>query len=349
MKKYYALVFVLCSLSFHLLTAAPCGVGQARVTVIIVPDGYPAETTWSLYDDVTHTLLDSSTGANSDSVCVTASHCLKFTIYDAYGDGICCGYGQGSYVVQLNGAYVFGGGQFTHSESTFFNCPPGHDCSNPLTAVPDTMIAPVAETWYVFTPDSTGLYSINTCGLGNTCDPKIYMYDHCNGLYIDENNAGTTFYDDDGCGVAFQSKISASLLAGSTWYIRIGDYDTSCHHSVIKWQIVFEGPIHGCMDTGSCNYNPLATISDGSCVYPPSSLCPAPDLAVDANELEASLYTDVLTVGQTNCYISEGCLSGYGVRRLIRFDTHIRNIGNLDYYIGSPDRSEERRVGKECR
>lgn len=344
-KLYPALLVLLCFLPQ--LSKAVCGGGQSKVVVAITHDDYPDETTWSLYDEDAHTLLDSA-GSVGDSVCVPQGHCLKFTIYDAFGDGICCTYGNGHFAVTLNGAVIDSGGSFGHSHSVYFNCPPGHDCTNALPAITDTMSAPAPDTWYVFTADTTGLYNISTCALGNTCDTKIYIYDHCAGLtVIDEGNAGTTFYDDDGCSNN-QSNINAALVAGHTYYIRIGDYLTSCANHSINWQIEFAGAIHGCMDPGSCNYNPLATISDSSCVYPPSVLCPAPDLEVDGNELESSMYVADLSVGQTNCYISEGCLAGYGTRRLIRFSTHIRNVGEQDYFIGVPDTTGGQYVYDAC-
>lgn len=334
MNKLYllsTLIFFVCSQQVY----AACGTGQSQVVVTIVPDNYPQETSWSLYDDVTHTLLDSA-GTASDSVCVTNGHCLKFTIYDAFGDGICCGYGNGSYAVSLNGTIVASGAGFGYNQTTYFNCAPGSNCGSPIPATLDTFTAPSPDTWYSFTPDSTGTYIISTCNLGNTCDTKLYIYDHCTGITIAEDNIGTTFYDDDGCGSGVQSKISAALTAGVTYFIRVGDYNTSCAGQPIYWQIQFLGAIHGCTDPNSCNYNALATVSDSSCIYPPNPLCAQPDLSVDANELETSMYVDNLAVGPTNCYISEGCLSGYGTRRLIRFTTHIRNVGNQDYYIGPP-------------
>ena len=49
-----------------------------------------------------------------------------------------------------------------------------------------------------------------------------------------------------------------------------------------------------------------------------------------------SLQTQVMQVSESDCYIDEGCLNGYGDRELVRFTTHIKNIGDLDYYIGVP-------------
>ena len=45
---------------------------------------------------------------------------LFAAINDAYGDGICCQYGSGSYSVSVDGVTVASGGQFATSESTSF-------------------------------------------------------------------------------------------------------------------------------------------------------------------------------------------------------------------------------------
>ena len=37
--------------------------------------------------------------------------------------------------------------------------------------------------------------------------------------------------------------------------------------------------------------------------------------------------------------VDEGCIAGLGARQLIRFTTHIKNIGNQDFYVGSPPSS----------
>jgi hypothetical protein len=333
MKNLYLCLVLLLSVTYQ--AVASCGSGQWEVMIQIQPDNYSTETSWKLFDAQTNLPIDSGL-FTGDTLCVPSGQCLKFTIYDTYGDGMCCNFGNGSYTVLLNGNTVAQGGHFGYSESTYFNCPQGFDCSNPFVAVVDTITAPAPNSWYAFLPDSTGNYSISTCDLGNTCDTKIYIYDHCTGIVPSEDNQGTTFYNDDNC-ANYQSQLNAALVAGNVYYIRIGDFDTSCNGHTINWQIEYLGAIVGCTDPASCNYNPLATVSDSSCVYPPSPLCPAPDLTVEQTELINSMYLSSVTANQGDCYVGEGCLAGYGIRKLIRFTTHIKNIGDEDYYIGAPD------------
>lgn len=87
----------------------------------IVLDEYPEETTWDIQDNAGNILASGIgyTGGTVDlDVCVAAG-CYEFTIYDDYGDGICCLYGEGSYsVINPNGVEVAAGGEFSDSETT---------------------------------------------------------------------------------------------------------------------------------------------------------------------------------------------------------------------------------------
>ena len=60
-----------------------------------------------------------------------------FTINDAYGDGICCGYGNGSYSLTSGGTVYASGGSFGSSESTNF-CVEGSGGPTPDTQAPTT-------------------------------------------------------------------------------------------------------------------------------------------------------------------------------------------------------------------
>lgn len=52
---------------------------------------------------------------------IDLSDCYEFIMTDYYGDGICCGFGNGSYVVRdHNGVIMFTGGEFTDLQSSPF-------------------------------------------------------------------------------------------------------------------------------------------------------------------------------------------------------------------------------------
>lgn len=57
----------------------------------------------------------------SETVCVPENTDLTFIIYDSYGDGICCSFGNGSYTVSACGNTYVSGGNFNSSESTSFS------------------------------------------------------------------------------------------------------------------------------------------------------------------------------------------------------------------------------------
>lgn len=338
MKKWLLFFALLAPL---LALAQPCTSGQVLVQITIVPDNYPSETSWEL-STIGGTVLASglSTGQN---VCVPNNTCLKFTIYDSYGDGICCGYGNGSYTVTYNGVVAATGGQFTYDETTILgNCPPGSDCHFADTTTTGVHTAPNRDYWYVFIPDSTGQYHIHTCSAG--CDTKIWVYDYCQGLNWDNTNIGTIYYNDDLCGV--RSEVFPNLVAGTPYYVRIGDKNNSCTGS-IPWELEYFGPVRGCMDTAACNYEPLAMLPD-TCFYPGDTNCPSgPDLMVVEQAIVNSIHVANLN-NADGCAIAEGCLAGYGAREVIRFTTHIKNIGDEDYYIGVPNTGSNQFTFDNC-
>jgi len=317
--------------------------GQALIEVNVTPDNYPAEISWDIR--TAGNVLVAAGTTNDTSFCFPSDSCLIFTIHDTYGDGICCAEGNGSYEVLVNGAVQASGGAYGYSETTWVNCGQGMSCTNPLPITAGTHLAPAADTWYIFDPDSVGVYEISTCGL-NTCDTKIWVYDHCQGLTWNATNIGTVFYNDDNTPCDLQAIVDGVFDTSVTYYIRIGQYNTSCGTDPIGWTLTYQGPVSGCTDPASCNYNPLATIDDGSCLYAPNPLCPGPDLLVVENEIETSLYMDDITAG--NCQVQEGCLTGYGLRDILRFTTHIKNVGSSDYYIGSPSSSNPQFTFDNC-
>ncbi len=121
---------------------APCNTGcnGTEVTVTITFDNYPEETSWTISNDAGVTVLSGGTyGNQADGSTYSSTNCLPndcytFTINDAYGDGICCSYGNGSFSVSDASGTLVSGSSFASSASGDFcfgsTPPPAETCSD---------------------------------------------------------------------------------------------------------------------------------------------------------------------------------------------------------------------------
>ena len=114
------------------------------VTVNITTDQYASETTWDIVSSTGQTVASGgpySTG-NAPQTPVTTTlntnECYFFTIYDSYGDGICCTYGNGSFTVTDGwGTVISSGGTFLTEDGEAFQTgsgggpPNSWDCISP--------------------------------------------------------------------------------------------------------------------------------------------------------------------------------------------------------------------------
>ncbi len=102
------------------------------VTVNITTDRYASETSWNIKNS-TGAIVAQGGGSWTDlaatgqtvqtpvMVTLSPSQCYTFEILDAYGDGICCSYGNGAYsVVDMAGTILGSGGSFAASEQKAF-------------------------------------------------------------------------------------------------------------------------------------------------------------------------------------------------------------------------------------
>lgn len=325
MKK---IIFVLILLvaAFQTRVESACLPGFSEIIIVIIPDTWPNETSWNVTDN--NGVVLASGLAVGDTICVPTSSCVIFTINDTFGDGI---YAPGGYWVYADGTLVATGNSFGYTAQHPIGCPPGMFCTNSLQLNYGTHTASFENTFYTVTPTITGTYNLTTCGL-NTCDTKIWVYASCSGQMLDEGPPGTyAFNDNAACGL--QANLNVVLIAGQTYYVRIGDNINDCP-GTIDFTFSYVGPISGCTDPLACNYNTMATVDDGSCVFYPNPLCAGPDLKFDSVAFVNSM--SLMTINATGCDVDEGCVTGYGTRYVISFSSKIDNIGTLDYYIGSP-------------
>lgn len=109
-------------------TTPPPPTGDCVVEIVVNSDNYPEETSWSLVVDSTgevlaeqdiNTVTVDGTTINK-SVGVDAGVAHTFTIADSEGDGICCGFGNGSFSVSVDGQVILSGSDFGSESSTSF-------------------------------------------------------------------------------------------------------------------------------------------------------------------------------------------------------------------------------------
>jgi len=322
---------------------------QSEVVIEILTDRYGYETGWKLTgsDGTVYDAVPFYTYGNRklyrDTLCIPTNQCAAFTMLDDFGDGM----GRpGYYLVLLNGDTLAYGGTFDAAETTHLQCTSGEICTIAEPVYLGKHTTPLEDTWYEFIPDSTGIYRITTCAL-NTCDTKIWIYDKCTGITIAEDNQSTIFFNDNENPCAPLAEVRGYFYADKTYLIRIGDNRNACPSSIV-WELIFEGPLRGCTNPQSCNYNPLATVNNGSCLPQGHRNCPkGPDLVINQDTLMRSLRLDTLHANDA-CLIQEGCLRGYGVRDILRFSTQIENKGERDYFIGKPNATNSQFSFNNC-
>ncbi len=121
---------------------------QHTITIELATDQYGTETTWEVRDILTNQVLAeggpysnlSSSGItvqSIDPIEVDGAGCYVFTIWDAYGDGICCAYGAGYFRVYYDEVLVGEGGNFQHEANVagMGSCPADEISLSNLTII----------------------------------------------------------------------------------------------------------------------------------------------------------------------------------------------------------------------
>merc|ERR1712174_191971 len=128
--------------------------GKTKVDVEIAIDNYGDETTYDIKDSSDNEVMQGSgwpaNSVNSFWQCFSSGS-YTFTIKDAFGDGICCSYGNGGYSVKVDDKEVASGGQFGSSETKTFDVGSSTPTTPPSTSAPvspPTSPTPGAPTMY---------------------------------------------------------------------------------------------------------------------------------------------------------------------------------------------------------
>ncbi len=106
-----------------------------NITLIIQADEYPQEVSWQITDLSTNLVV--ATGElefNDDlymqDICVDYNSCFSLQVFDSYGDGICCQFGQGNFSIENSAGETLdmNDGDFDNATEEIF-CPDGVGCA----------------------------------------------------------------------------------------------------------------------------------------------------------------------------------------------------------------------------
>lgn len=105
-------------------SAPPVDCDFESLSLVINTDQYPGETTWEITNGSGSVV--SSGGPYSvqfstvvENICLEEG-CYTLTFFDSFGDGICCGFGSGSYTLTYEGNLLASGGEFNDIETSEF-------------------------------------------------------------------------------------------------------------------------------------------------------------------------------------------------------------------------------------
>jgi len=171
--------------------------------VFIQCDDYGSETTWDVVDDGGSVLFSGGPYTANEIVdvdCILAAGDYIFTIYDSYGDGICCAYGEGYYTLSLDETVILdGNGEFGTEASTPFTVEAGVvlDPPNNLAIVSNPSEDFATFTWDAPIVDDITGYDVYLDYVlqGNTADLEWEFNELANGTLYE---AGVVAVYDEG-------------------------------------------------------------------------------------------------------------------------------------------------------
>lgn len=113
-----------------------CSGGDAKVKVEVRADEFSTDTSWELISPDGSVLMSRAAGSYGEYEYTMNEMCVAhgehtFIIYDAYGDGMCCRYGDGFFRIHVDGQEVINGGSYNANVTAIINV--GYDSTGWMT------------------------------------------------------------------------------------------------------------------------------------------------------------------------------------------------------------------------
>ncbi len=147
-------------------------------------DNYGSETTWKLFNSMGQVVAQDPPGNYGNNTVynywfeLDPSQCYRFEIYDQYGDGICCSWGQGYYKLRSGGVVISEGGQFGAAEDRSF-------VTGTISGIEDDLLANALS---IYPNPTNGLLSIGM-EMANAGNVRIAVVDMLGALVHEESRS----------------------------------------------------------------------------------------------------------------------------------------------------------------
>ena len=195
----------------------PCICEGVEVTMTLNFDNYPSETSWQITGGGTVFASGGTYGSQPQMSTLNITECLPegcytVTVFDSYGDGLCCSYGEGSYfVTDEYGNELASGASFSSSSSGNFcvtiDNGPNPTCDDGILNGDETgidcggsCVACATCDDGILNGDETGVDCGGSCAACATCDDGILNGDEtgidCGGPDCEPCQTGPCSYGD---------------------------------------------------------------------------------------------------------------------------------------------------------
>ncbi len=199
-----------------------CATGDLSLSITF--DNYPEETSWTITNAAGSVVASENySSANPDGSTVNetisslANGTYTFTISDAFGDGICCRFGNGSYTLSSSAGAIVSGGEFTDSEATEF-CISGssESASTRLNTYPLSDLNAKDDGLYTLSPNPT--QDILNITVGKKAIQSVEIFS----MYGQKVYQGT------------DSSVDVSSFPSGTYFVRIKGDDAFLTRAFVK-------------------------------------------------------------------------------------------------------------------